>query len=136
MKKILVFVILGTVLALVFGGLFLYNRPLGQAMKLDIPAEFSQAKPEPQKKDDPPPESNKKTCGGKGLVKIISLGQASPMDAGHFGADAVRLIWVYYEDPSVVILSLPSDLIVDADVLGPDRDEQRPTSRLCCSCPN
>ena len=119
MKKILAIIILGFVLVLVVGGLSLYNLPLGQAMELEIPPELAQVQSAVQQQEDPPPN---KTCGGKGLVKIISLGQSSPMDAGHFGADAVRLIWVYYDDPSVVILALPSDLIVDAAVIEPDLD--------------
>ena len=42
MKKILGFVLLGSALVLVLGGLFLYNRPLGQAMELEIPPELAQ----------------------------------------------------------------------------------------------
>jgi anionic cell wall polymer biosynthesis LytR-Cps2A-Psr (LCP) family protein len=119
MKKTLAIVILGFVLVLVIGGLSLYNLPLGQAMELEIPPELAQDQADSQQQDDRHPN---KTCWEEGLVRLISIGQASPMDVGGYGADAIRLIWVDYDDPAVVILALPYKLWVDADVLDPGLD--------------
>ena len=50
-------------------------------------------------------------------MNLMLLGQASPIEAGHYGADAVRLARIDFDQQSVAILALPSDLWVGAAAL-------------------
>ena len=114
MKKNLGFIAILVVTALLllaaFGVLSLYNQPLGPALKLDVPpaANTPTAKPG---------QGITKTCGSSGVMNLMLLGQASPIEDGHYGADAVRLTRIDFDQQSVAILALPSDLWVDAGAL-------------------
>jgi hypothetical protein len=77
--------------------------PAGAGYEARDTPQLAQVQAAAQQQDDLPSD---KTCSGKGLVKIISLGQASLMDLGGYGADAIRLIWVNYDLPAVVRLAL------------------------------
>jgi anionic cell wall polymer biosynthesis LytR-Cps2A-Psr (LCP) family protein len=114
-KRLLLLFFAVVIVALIFGAFSLYNLPLGKALELKVPQEIRQpaAQQGNQSQQDPP----QKTCGDSGVMKLIVLGQASPMDKGHYGADAIRMVWVDFDNSAVSVLALPSDLWVDAAAL-------------------
>lgn len=134
MKRISFVVFLGLMGVLLVGAFYtlsLMQKPLGPALALEgQDGEMIQAQPAsirlPVIPGLPQAQSGK-TCGGSGQLALFSLGQASPIEAGLFGADALRLIVVDYDSPGVSILAVPVWLWVDASVL---KDPQAPFTSL------
>jgi LCP family protein required for cell wall assembly len=77
-------------------------------LELDVPsvAEVVEA-PSKQTND------NKRTCGNTGKMEIIQIGVASPVEEGHPGADAIRLVVVDFDQVRAGILALPADIWVN-----------------------
>ncbi len=113
-KSLLFFIAAVVVVVLIFGFAWVYNRPLGKPLELSVTPQPTQEIAQVESQPQGPPE---KTCGDTGVMKLVVLGQASPMDAGHYGADAVRMVWVDFDRSAVAVLALPSDLWVDAAAL-------------------
>jgi len=90
------------------------SRPLDSPLELVVPPELAQVD-QPAAAQSAP--QLQKTCGGKGTLRMIVVGQASPITAGLYGADAIRLVVVDYDNETAAILGLPVDLWVDTPVL-------------------
>ena len=56
-------------------------------------------------------------CNAKGLQRLLVIGRASPIEAGMYGADAIRLAVVDYDRGRAAILALPVQLWVDTPAL-------------------
>jgi anionic cell wall polymer biosynthesis LytR-Cps2A-Psr (LCP) family protein len=55
-------------------------------------------------------------CGGAGKTNLLLLGESLPASAPH-GADAIRLVVVDYDQPTVRILTMPPELLVRTSLL-------------------
>ncbi len=75
------------------------------------------ANPGGSKPNSASPASQTGACKGKGLVRLLVIGRASPIQAGKYGADAIRLAVVDYDRHAAAILALPSELWIDTPVL-------------------
>ena len=111
-KGILILVIIAVLIptGVIFAGNLL-NRPLDPPLELDVPiiAEVSKVA------EAPSSQSNKdeRTCGNTGKMNILQIGVASPVEAGHPGADLIRLVVVDFDQVTAEILALPADLWVN-----------------------
>ena len=107
----------------VAGFLLWMQRPLGPPLALDVALEDlalqQQRQTELQSASEPPAQekAQQKPCNGKGLQRLLVIGRASPIAAGMYGADAIRLAVVDYERGRAAILALPVQLWVDTPVL-------------------
>lgn len=63
----------------------------------------------------PIPSTN--TCGLAGRMSMLVIGQATVENGNHVGAGAIRLMVIDFDHSTVSVLSLPSDLWVDAKAL-------------------
>jgi len=103
------------VLALVVLAFALVRQPLGPALALEVPPEVQAAQPAAVQ-----PAGlfqTGKTCGNTGVMRLLVHGRASSIEDGHYGADAVRLVWVDFDAPSASVLALPVEMWVDSPVL-------------------
>lgn len=117
MKRILVILSVGVILVLAGGVavvLVLANTPLGPSLELDVPPQV-QARQLAAIQNAP--QAQQKTCGNKGIMRLIVIGRASPITAGLYGADAIRLVAVDFDTPAAGILALPVALWVETPVL-------------------
>lgn len=134
--------ILALLLAGALGGVWLFNRPLGPALQLDLPPAPAAVAVEPQPAAEPAAEpaagepqvevasegpkaflslvSNvlqQKTCGGKGLMRILVTGVTLDQDARHPGADSIYLVVVDFDRPAAGMLALLPNLWVPTPAL-------------------
>jgi len=116
------FVLFVALFTLIAVPIYLFNRSLGPSLQLDMPAQggYSESQENPPaalfaklpQEDD----SNRIDCGGSGRVNILYLGQNLP-ETPQRGADAIRLMFINYEAPSIASLSIPPDTLVEvADI--------------------
>jgi len=84
------------------------EKPLGPPLELDIPPQLA------KKSTSTDPSSSKQLfCGNSGVMRILEIGIASPLEQGHQGADAIRLVVVNFDEVTAGILAIPADLWVD-----------------------
>jgi LCP family protein required for cell wall assembly len=129
--------LLGLLAAFLLLPAYLYQRPLGPSLHLIPPAiaaaaqgeqnsvhaSLQKSTPTPKPTKTPPPKTG--NCGGKGELSLLMLGQSLPENHPR-GADAIRLMVVDYDTPSVSILSMPPDVWVETTTL-PDIEATRLT---------
>ena len=94
--------------------IYLYNQPLGPSLDLDQPqaAVVASVGGVKTQLSSPLEQSSDETCGASGRVNILFLGQ-NLSETYQRGADAIRLIFVNYDTPSIASLSLPPELLVN-----------------------
>jgi len=97
-----------------------YTRPLGPAMNIVTRSQPTSS----LLAANPVAAQPKKTCGNTGLMHLVVIGRASPMDINQFGADAVRLVIVNFDVPSAAVLAFPIELWVNSPVLKDPNIEQ------------
>lgn len=120
MRKFII-IIVALLVILIPSGIILANNllkaPLDAPLELDVPptataaavevaevaVEAPPSQPEPQ---------NQKICGNTGKMSILQVAIASPLEAGHLGADSIRLIVVDFDEVTAEIFTLPADLQV------------------------
>ncbi len=130
MKRIFFIILLGVILTLlgITGVAFaLAKAQLGPSLELDIPPQV-QAKQ--QAAIQSAPQAQQKTCGNTGVMRLLVIGRASPITAGLYGADAIRLVEVNFDTPAVGILTLPVQLWVDTPVLANAGVEKAPLNQV------
>lgn len=108
-RNIIILVILVILIfAAVFYVRYLLNKPTDEPLDLEVtPTAIAQAATATS------PGQSDRTCGASGVMKIMEVGIASPLEAGHPGADAVRLVVVDFDEVRVGILAIPADIWVD-----------------------
>lgn len=87
---------------------YLMEKPLDTPMELDVPSDL-----QTDLAADELTSQNAKFCGNSGKMRIIQMGIASPLEEGHEGADAIRLVVVDFDEGQARILSIPADLWVE-----------------------
>ncbi len=128
MKKIGSILFMSIVVLLLAGAMFvlsLMKRPLGPSLALDVPP----TKPSVAKAVQPAagqPQSQK-TCGNKGQMSILVIGQGKVEDQNVYRTGSIRLVVVDFDQPKVSILAMPAELYVDAKVL---KDPAIPNDKL------
>jgi len=90
-----------------------YTRPLGPTLNLVTRSQPALILPAANQVAAQP----KKTCGNTGVMRLVVIGRASPMDINQYGADAVRLVIINFDAPSAAVLALPIELWVNSPVL-------------------
>jgi len=108
--------------------MYLYNQPLGPSLDLDqsqaaVVASSGEGK---MQLSSPLELSSDETCSASGRVNILFLGQ-NLSETHQRGADAIRLMFVNYDTPSIASLSLPPELLVNTTKL---EDVERTTLTL------
>lgn len=113
-------IILFIVAVLIFAGAFFVIRFLRTPMNepLDLvetdttePTEIPVSQAE--ESDTTSSSQNDRICNASGIMRILEIGIASPFDIGHYGADAIRLVVVDFDQGIVNTLAIPADLWVD-----------------------
>jgi LCP family protein required for cell wall assembly len=117
-KKLRILSLLALVLLIPTGLLYTkytLAKPLDPPIELEIPRQV-----EGKSFVADPSSKNTKICGNSGIMKILEIGIASPLEQGHQGADAIRLIVVDFDKVRAGILALPADLWVNTpdDLIG------------------
>ena len=84
------------------------EKPLGPPLELDVPPQLAK-----NSSSADPSSSKELFCGNSGVMRILEIGIASPLELGHPGADAIRLVVVNFDEVSAGILAIPADLWVD-----------------------
>jgi anionic cell wall polymer biosynthesis LytR-Cps2A-Psr (LCP) family protein len=115
------FVALITIIAV---PIYFYNQPLGPSLELKPLAAAAAssagepARQQPAKNEEPAAQNQTSAgaCGGSGQVNILYLGQNLP-ETPFRGSDSIRLMFVNYDAPSIAILSMPPDILVDTNEL-------------------
>ena len=97
-----------------------YTRPLGPSMNLVTRSQPDIIQPSVNQLA----AQTKKTCGNTGVMHLVVIGRASPMDINQYGADAVRLVVVNFDTPSAAVLAFPIELWVTSPVLSDQGVEQ------------
>jgi hypothetical protein len=133
--------IAGLVILLLGGGILvltLMNRPMGQTLTLNTPAQAiiptgTKAAPTqtPTQVDILPTQENitptveaatptatateaiptievGTTCGNRGVMRLLVIGLTLPTDGEVMGADAIRLVTIDFDHASATILGLPA----------------------------
>lgn len=129
MKKIQILALVMLLSLLLTGCSVLLRRPLGPQLQLTQPPTQSPiaAQPlatrPPTEPTQPPPAPTAlpgvvtteatATCG-QGALNLLVLGQADPATPGQRGADAIRLVHVEFDQPSLSSLAVPPDLLAPA----------------------
>lgn len=125
MKKIpkIAFSVLIVASGMFIAGRQLINRSIDPPLQLEVPANNVSINKAPvnQAPDDNElntaasenTSENENYCGNSGVMRILDIGTASPLDKGHPGADSIRLIVVDFDQVQVSILALPVDMWVN-----------------------
>ena len=125
MKKTLSFILfLGVAGLLLFGAIYTLNwmhQPLDPPLELTVPADLQVQQPAAKGPPAAQGSNPARTCGNAGSMRLFVLGLASPLEEGHPGADAIRLVHVNFDEVKAGILALPADLMVDTpeDLINP-----------------
>ena len=126
MKKLTPILIIGliiVVLGCAIIALLIWSRPLGPALTLATQAppiqptattRAIQAQPTATPRSV---EQIEGACGGSGVATLLLLGESSPEDIPHRGADAIRLMKVDFDQETVAVLAIPPDLWVQTPAL-------------------
>jgi anionic cell wall polymer biosynthesis LytR-Cps2A-Psr (LCP) family protein len=131
-------------LALPLAGCGLLSRPLGAELQLTQPPAAAPAEPQsvsvqpqvtqapalvvptPQPVQTEPVEAAPveteavaapPACNAQGQIELLILGQASTETPGQRGADAIRLVHIDYDQPTLRNLTLPPDLLAGENTL-------------------
>jgi anionic cell wall polymer biosynthesis LytR-Cps2A-Psr (LCP) family protein len=141
MKKTLSFILfLGIAGLLLFGAIYTLRwmqQPLDPPLGLTVPPELQARGPAakgPPSKGLPDAQATNPalTCGKAGSMRLFVIGLASPLDEGHAGADAIRLVNVSFDEVKAGVLALPTDLMVDTpeDLIKNRLGEQAPLNLI------
>ncbi len=118
MKKFGSIAFISLVVLLLTGAMFvlsLMKHPMGVSLALDDPPDQSPA--ENARQPATPAFQSEKTCGNTGTMSIIVVGQGLVENSRFYRSGALRLVVVNFNRPGVSILSMPSELWVDAKAL-------------------
>jgi len=131
-KKVILILVLLAVL-IPTGTIFARNlltRPLDPPLQLEVPFKAEVAKVA-EASSSQSNQQNDRTCGNTGKMNILQIGVASPVAAGHPGADAIRLVFVDFDEVTTGILALPADLWVNTpEDLVDDLDDFAPLNLI------
>lgn len=111
MKKKIILISLVLIFLIPTGVIYarhLLEKPLDPPMKLNVPSDL-----QADLSADELSSQNAKFCGNSGKMRIIQMGIASPLEEGHEGADAIRLVMVDFDEGQTRILAIPADLWVN-----------------------
>ncbi len=111
MKKMHIFQI---VMGLCLTGLLLagvltvqaYHAPLAEPLSIHLSAADA------QKAEQARPQTTSGTCNAGGSMVILALAHDSSAWRRPYGADAVRLVKVNYDQQTVIVFAFPRDLVV------------------------
>jgi LCP family protein required for cell wall assembly len=139
MKKVLIIfaVVLALILALVFGVLIVrrfLTTPLAEPLEIDttpqqevvlLPTEAADATDEPAATKVPQPtkipqpaSDGKGICGNTGQIKILLVGADYSIGMPPFGADAIRVLQIDFDNATMTTVAFPRALIVNTNALG------------------
>jgi anionic cell wall polymer biosynthesis LytR-Cps2A-Psr (LCP) family protein len=112
----------------VVAGIILYTIPLGPAISI-VTQNQDKSTPTVKMKNNNPQlvatqPVDKRYCGNTGVMHLVVIGRASPIDIGMYGADAVRLVIVNFDAPSAAVVALPAELWVNSPILSSQGIEQ------------
>lgn len=115
MKKVFEAILLVVLAVLLVAGGFMagsfYARPLAQPMSVTIPEK--QAQPTAVAAvDNVKPVQQKGTCGNTGSMLVLFTGADFSFGNPPYGADAVRLVKVDYDNKKITVVAFPRDLLV------------------------
>ncbi len=128
-------------------GIFTWmNKPMGEALALQTPIQEEILTTEIQPTSAQPtaivenatavvptapaatptaqPTEMAGNCGNTGRMQLLVIGLTSPTEGEAIGADAIRLVTVDFDQPSISVLTLPALLWLDTPVLA-DFDQQQ-----------
>lgn len=94
-------------------GMQLINKPIDPPLQLEVSVNKISVNGAPVNKAPENKSNNSQLCGNSGVMRILDIGTASPLDKGHQGADSIRLIVVDFDQGQVSILALPVDMWVN-----------------------
>jgi anionic cell wall polymer biosynthesis LytR-Cps2A-Psr (LCP) family protein len=135
MKKLAAFLIPSVLVILLLAAamslLSLMSQPLDPPLELTLPATEPVEAPAAAKIAPVQPANQAKTCGNSGTINLLLLGLSSPIEAGHPGADAIRLVVVDFDQVEARTMVLPADMWVatPADLL-PDLGDTAPLNLI------
>lgn len=101
------------------------TQPAVQATGLPVSPEITATREENLTANQAKPETTQvalpvtaaKTCGNTGSMRLLVVGLTTPTNGEVLGADAIRLVTINFNQPSVSVLSLPAVLWVNTPAL-------------------
>lgn len=138
MKKVLIIVavVLLLVLFLVLGVVLVrkfFTQPLAEPLAIEttpqefilLPTESANDSPEPEATDMPQPtkvpqptEAPQALCGNIGKIQILLTGADYSLGMPPFGADAIRLLQIDFDNATMATVAFPRAMIVNTSALG------------------